>query len=549
MNQQNSCRIIEKKEIHCLSHLPYLATASNFTVGSADDIMAKLTRMQTFQETFNSKNINDDLQNTNQMISQVDFYSIKVRSLMEKLNIAQVLELIDKCFFFLNDIYFPYDIELMKSKLDNKQYQAEFSVFLSHETSFFKPLVLVTIALGRYYNGIDDKTNNALIMYSLMLIGPAIDLKLKIDSHLVVSIYTIVSYYFRSIGREADSMLYSSMAMQVAAAIGLHNKEDQWSPEEELKSRIMWVSFGASRTLSAKMGSAVIIDSSEIKRSLPSFQYHTALGHNEFYTYIRLACIGEEIYKLFYPKTLNVDLMNGLKLIIQKLSRWNLSLPESCKFDKDFNQKTQRQKRFVCSLHLNYCYCIYLLTVPLLYSLVETGERNSSGKDLDESISDLITMCLNAATMTVNIMSYCHSCGILAVYGVMDVDYINSAALSLFMAHDVLHFKHPGCQENLRKSVLLMKNIASAGNGCAWMKLDKLDNLIQTYRCIELENSPKHDQKYSPKQSPTALSDDILPNPSWYINSDVLGTINGLTEEDLDIWKRGSSTLANTKFW
>lgn len=529
---------IQSENSQCFSSLPCLVRNSSYTAGAPDSIIEKLAELQGSVAQTSMVSVKPT--------ESIDQYELIVSKLLNSLPLDRILSLIDSCHFYLNDIYFPYDIGMMKLKL-KKMYTDDHS-FILNDNTYFKPLVLATLALGRFYERIFDDSNRALLMYSLMIIGPLNGIYSKKESYLVVSVYTLASYYFRSIGQEADALLYSSLALQIAVGIGLYRHEKSKTRVEELKSRIMWVSFGAARTLSTKMGSELWMTSAQITRSLPQhIQLVPAdsvelqgIDSDEFRSYTDLVCIGELIYKVLYPKVPFDDLIGGLRTVIRQLALWNISLPSGCKFDQGYPKRTPKKRRFVCSLHLNYCFCVYLLLVPLLYGFVERILKSSNQVILDGNLLELVKLCLNSAAMTLDLISNCYNHKVLAVYGSMDLDYLCSAAISFFLG-TVLEVSTKDTQRNLQRCIQLIKRMGECGNTCAWNKLDRLEDLISSYK--------KH-KKAKVKlltTSPKALSEELtIPNQSWYIGASILGSLDGLTDTDLNLWKEGFENLSQS---
>ncbi|QPG76221.1 hypothetical protein FOA43_003607 [Brettanomyces nanus] len=548
-----------------------ITSGSILVSGSSDGIVRKLEEMQN-HHPIDSKVGNNmtPLQSSSEMKDQIDRCGSIVHNLLKSLSLEEAFQLIDQCHFFLNDIYFPYDVNLMKLKL-RRAYRpvSNFAPFLQQEDSYFKPLVLLTFALGKRYFGESNDIIQSLLSYSLLLVTPVTKLKQKKDSYLLVSVYTMASFYFRSINLEEDSIMYSNLSLQYAAHLKLHEFEKLELFEGELKSRIMWVCFGSNRTLSAKMGNPFILSSQQISRPLPHLISYDEdgtmisdinLGHDmcpnesEFRAYIDLTCIAEEICKVIYSNSSSATLTSNLGNIIQRLISWNSTLPDNYRFDRTFNGREKKHKRLICSLHLNYCFCIHLTTIPILYSLVEKKKYHEKALNINENLTELITICVNAAEMTVNVLLSCHKEGALAIFGVMDLDYIYSSSLSFFMCGDVLGLQYVQNRRLLDSCLFLLKEMAKSGNECAQAKYDRLQDLIETYRkqnpkaTVKIEPGPGGDQILSGTAhiQPLGLQDEyetLVPESSWFMDPRIVETFQGLTDDDLDIWENGYRNL------
>ncbi|VEU23386.1 DEKNAAC104541 [Brettanomyces naardenensis] len=537
---------------------------SSFDSGSSDGIVSKLAELENHHIHSETGIKPSPLQSSSEMKDEIDTCGNKVHHLMRLLTLEDAFELIDRCHFFLNDLYFPYDVSLMKLKL-KRSYRpvTHFSAFLQKENTYFKPLVLLTIALGKRYAGESSEISQSLLHYALLLVTPVINLRARSDNYLLISVYTMASFYFRSISLENDAVMYSNLALQFAAHIRLNNYDEGSVFEQETKSRIMWVCFGTNRTLSAKMGTPFILISNEIQRKLPKLISYdedgTLMGgmapssercpnEEEFRSYIELTCIAEEICKVVYNNNTSSTLTSDLGKIIQRLILWNSSLPENYRFDRTFNARDKKHKRLICSLHLNYCFCIHLTTIPIMYSLVERKKNFPDQQlDLNENLSELVTICVNAAEMTVNILMSCHKVGALAVFGVMDLDYIYSASLSFFMCGDVLGIQQVENKRLLDSCLFLFKQMAKSGNKSAISRGQRLQDLIDTYRKQDAVKDTQNLVIDSASNDETFLfsqeENDLVPDSAWLMDPSVADAFQGLADADLNIWEGGYKNL------
>ncbi|KAF6014383.1 hypothetical protein HII13_000728 [Brettanomyces bruxellensis] len=561
-----------------------------YVSGSSDGIVTKLAEMQHPHMNLGVRVAPDTLQSSSEMKDEIDNCGQMLQHLMKSLTLKDALRLIDQCHFYLNDIYFPYDVRLLKLKLQ-RYYRpvTHFTSFLQEEKTYFKPLVLLTIALGKRYFGESDNMTQSLVSYSLMLISPIVNLRSQSENYLVVSVYTMASFYFRSMNLEDDAIMYSNLALQFAMHINLHHFKRENKLQEEIKSRVMWVSFGTNRTLSAKMGNPFILSAKQITRPLPKIISYDEEGNiipredgyslqdrcpneEDFQFYIRLTRVAEQICKVIYSQKSPQNLMSNLEDIIQKLISWNSTLPENYRFDKTSITKDSKKRRLICSLHLNYCFCIHLTTIPVLYSFVEQKKKaQDQVPAINQNLTELITICINAAEMTVNILMDLNKERSLALFGVMDLDYLYSAALAFFMCGDVLSIRTAENKKSLGSCLLLLGEMSGNGNDSAKMKYQRLLDLINTYR----KQNPKPKQKIEtdPTTESSIVLDDMAntddpdianapgsPPPlgdesrtlenARFMDGSVLETFQGLTDSDLNIWEDGYRNLQQVdSYW
>lgn len=540
---------------------PNMASDSSFVSGSSDGIVSELAAMQDHKIHVNTSVLPDTLESSMQMKQELQCYGSQCQQLMSELTLKDAYELIDKCHFFLNDIYFPYDVHLMKRKL-NHQYSetTRFSRFLIDDRTYFKPLTLLTFALGERYFGKMADVIKPLVLYALLLVTPVINLRSKSDNYLIVSIYTMASFYFRAINKENDAIMYSNLSLQFAAHIKLQLSEELDPFTKEMKARVMWISFGTNRTLSAKMGCPFTLSSSQITRELPALVSYNEDGsivpetadtnpdkfpnREDFKSYIDLTGVAEHICRVIYSKKSPENLISELRNIIQLLISWNQSLPQHYKMEDAMENRTIKQRRLVSSLHLNYCFCIHLTTIPILYSLVEQKKKYpTKNLDINANLTELITICINSAEMTINILMNCHKDHSIATFGVMDLDYIYSAALSFFMCGDVLDIKAQDNRALLDSCLFLIKEMSMAGNLYAKKEYDKLAYLIEAYRRQNSTVEQIEQVKTANENDASTGDNSTTSNNLWVMDTSVLDTLQGLTDEDLGIWEDGYKNL------
>ncbi|ODV84744.1 hypothetical protein CANARDRAFT_181463, partial [[Candida] arabinofermentans NRRL YB-2248] len=109
-------------------------------------------------------------------------------------------------------------------------------------------------------------------------------------------------------------------------------------------------------------------------------------------------------------------------------------------------------------------------------------KRESDEFEITGNLSDLLAICINSAQMTVCILISCLNDGILAMFGVMDLDYIYSASLTFFMCGDILNFQFAECGKLLDSCLSIMNQLAQKGNSVAKLKYERLLHLIKRYR-------------------------------------------------------------------
>lgn len=563
-----------------------------YVSGSSDGIVKKLAEMQRPHENLGVRVAPDTLQSSSEMKEEIDNCGQKLQHLMRNLTLKDALRLIDQCHFYLNDIYFPYDVNLLKLKLQ-RYYKpvTHFTSFLQEEKTYFKPLVFLTIALGKRYFGESDDMTQSLVSYSLMLVSPIINLRAQSENYLVVSVYTMASFYFRSMNLEDDAIMYSNLALQFATHINLYRIKREDKLQDEIKSRVMWVSFGTNRTLSAKMGNPFILSAKQITRPLPkmiSYDEEENIiprqdgysledrcpNEEDFQFYIQLTCVAEQICRVIYSQKSPENLMSNLENIIQKLISWNSTLPENYQFDETSNINDRKRKRLICSLHLNYCFCIHLTTIPVLYSFVEQKKKSQDQIPMiNQNLTELITICINAAEMTVNILMDLNKEKSLALFGVMDLDYLYSAALAFFMCGDVLCLRTVENKKSLGSCLYLLGEMSRYGNESAKLKYQRLLDLINTYRKQNFKpKEPIETESTAAAENPIPLEDltnpnvaDILDTPgsppplgdearplynAKFMDGSVLETFQGLTDSDLNIWEEGYKNLQQVdSYW
>ncbi|GME82636.1 unnamed protein product [Ambrosiozyma monospora] len=489
--------------------------ADRFVSVSSDIIVSKLAQMQAqldhtdlHHAIQNGRIVNNIVGaykgNDNKRCLYLQFRDCeyRVNQFLKHLDLQTAFGLVEICHFYLNDVYFPYDIHLMKLKI-RKFYRPVicFEKFLEDDDTLFKPLLLMTFALGKRYKGEvkSDSIIDDLLHYSLWFVNPIINIKKHPLNYLIVAVYTITSLYFRSRSMDDDAVLYSNFGLQFATHLKLHEAEPGPTDNKEmqLKSRIIWTCYGINRTTSAKMGDPHLLSFDDITRDYPTLQSYDDDGKlistasseddynsqsSEFKYYVELTHVAEDIYNVVYSNYTPYTLTTMLGGIIQKLIQWNASLPQSFRLENNINETNLKRKRLVCSLHLNYCFSIHLTTIPVIYNLVEKQKRAVEPVEINEKIYELVIICMNAAQMTVSILDSCLNDGMLAVFGVMDLDYIYSAALTFFMCGDVLKILTPDCNRLLDSCMFMLNEMSKGGNSTATIKYKNMQELISNSR-------------------------------------------------------------------
>ncbi|KAG7926752.1 hypothetical protein KL925_003037 [Ogataea polymorpha] len=455
----------------------------------------------------------------------------RVLDYLESLTFQEAMFLVDRSHFFLNEIYFPYDVDLLKARLSQTYDPSRrFSNLEDHSSTQFRALCFVVMALGTKYTRSSDPITGYLLSSALTLVLPCTQMKNEPENYVAVATLTLASLFFRSLGRDDDCMLYSNMAIQLASHIGLNKNEPAHMQQEaDIRARVFWVSYGLNKTLAAKMGEPSLLQSKDISCPLPQMlckDVPNTTAAAQFATYIKLSAISEDIFRAIYRLGKTSDWTETLGGIIQQLVRWNETLPRELQLQYIVTSDDLKHKRLVCSLHLNRCFCIHLTTIPFLYSLVEMKKTDPDFK-ISTDLCELLTICLNAAQMTVYIANSCANEGMLATYGVMDLDYIYSACLTFFICGDVLQFNTDECSRFLDSSLAIVAKMASEGNKDATVKHTKVQNLLASYR-------PQLPDVSSPGLDLASLD---VPDTLWTQNP--IETFQALAGHDLNIWEYG----------
>jgi len=571
-NHQYEARNFESEPIN-LSEFQSEIYDVDFSSESADGIITKLAELNS-SESERRQIKSDILKSSNEMKQEINKCDEKVQSMIRKLTLQEALDLIDQCHFYLNDIYFPYDVSLMKERLCRAfRPVTRLQTFLQQEKTYFKPLVLLTFALGKQYIGHSGNDCDCLTSYSLLLVSPITKLKERQENYLLVSIFTMAGFYFRSVGREDDSILYSNLALQFASQINLYKPDNSTDlAEQELKSRILWICFGANRTLSAKMGNQFILDSSKIQRPLPIFtSYHntnhpislnnTQFIRDAFRFYIELTFIAEDICKVIYTKNYPKGLTKNLKSIIHHLIAWSSKLPEELRIKGASMILDKKRRRLVFSLNLNYCFCIHLSIIPILYG-VEKQRKVSKilSSDLAKGVTDLINVCINSAEMTLKILQGCQEAGILANFGVMDLDYAYAGALTFLLCGKILGIEKKRTSNLLDRNLKLLKGMASKGNIAAVQRLQRLDNLMTAGKkkklCAKITKRTKPRANFSSTsvlgegvEMRKELSSNLDKKYEVEIEKNLLQNFEGVSPGDLHLWEDGYKDAQRDDFY
>lgn len=421
--------------------------------------------------------------------------------LMKNMTLDEAFKLVDQCHFFLNDIYFPYDIHLLKQEL-TEIYQAtdNFSSFLQSNNTLFKPFVLICLALGKRYFGESRKILRPIFDYSFMILSSMRDLRARNDGYIIVACYTLASLYFRTICEEEEALLYSNISIQFAVHLHL-----QLEDIDDMRSRVMWVALGANRSLAINIGEPTPLSFRAVRCHLPT----AVVG--EFSYYIDLMRIMEEICNMTDPS------MEHLPQVIHHLLTWNANLPHKYVLG---NITDKKERRLLCSIHLGYCLSIYLSIFPIVYTLVE---NKKVGKEVTMN-ENLISVCMNAAEMTIHILNDCYKEETLAIFGILDLSELHCASLVFFTCGNILKIKPERNAELLRTSLFLMEQFAKVGNENAQKKYKDMQYLIKSYRGNEEECAEAKKNQL----------------PAFELEpQDIMSEFDGLTDEDIGMWVEG----------
>lgn len=600
----------------------YKETINNLNIKDEDSLVYKKRKL--------TKNQNNEFLNTptpnNIKIADHD----KIDLYFKEINLNYCLECISMAYFFLHDVLCPFGLQVLRKKIieffiytNNNNIQITKENFMK-ELGYWKPLALIIFAIGGRYNELNFVKTDDLILYSMEYLFPLNDIKSSNipDKYLIVSCFSSMSLYFRSISKDYDAVFYSNLSLQVGTHLRLHfqdgngdievfdnmnNNDNNKLYETEIKSRIWWCSYAINRSIGAKMGDPLLVSSmSEITRPFPTminydditgeiikntqekYGYERFPTQEDFKKYLDLSTISQQICNEFNAKlkastavsatgstttntipandinnksknTTTSSLTINLENIIQRLINWTKDLPNNLKVDSCFrpmNLKNRKNRRLVCSIHLNYGYCIYLTTIPIFYTLLEKNRSTSnlinstnnnsilndkekliSNLNIPKNVSELLNISLNAVKLMVNLLVSCYNEKMLAMFGVLDLDYLYSAGLTFFMSK-LLKLDYPESDELLNTCLYLINEMMKRGNHIAISKYETLKNLIdgvnmnfstkkvlnrldlslsnKEYRTIDdgQFNIPNISPKFTPSNFAEYISNETVTSPS-----------------------------------
>ncbi|OWB84028.1 hypothetical protein B5S33_g2665 [[Candida] boidinii] len=550
-----------------------------------DQLESQQAEIDKYKETINNLNINDGgntvskkrkltIENHDELLNNPKNMKIadhnKIDLYFKEISLNYCLECISMTYFFLHDVLCPFGVQVLRKKIikffiytSNNNVEITKENFMGN-LGYWKPLALIIFAIGGRYNELNFVKTDDLILYSMEYLFPLTDIKSSNnpENYLIVSCFSLMSLYFRSISKDFDAVFYSNLSLQVGTHLRLHFQDDNGDLnvfdnmnnndnnkiyETEIKSRVWWCSYAINRSIGAKMGDPLLVTSiSEITRPFPTMinyddntgevikNTQEKYGHERFPTqedfkkYLDLSTISQQICNEFNAKfkssatgaatgfstsTMAIDndinnksrtnstssLTINLENIIQRLINWTKDLPNNLKVDSCFrplNLKNRKNRRLTCSIHLNYGYCIYLTTIPIFYTLLEKNRstcniinktnNNSilndnkkiiSNLNIPKNVSELLTVSLNAVKLMVNLLVSCYNEKMLAMFGVLDLDYLYSAGLTFFMSK-LLKLDYPECDELLNTCLYLINEMMKRGNHIATSKYETLKNLI-----------------------------------------------------------------------
>ncbi|CUM66613.1 uncharacterized protein PRCAT00004284001 [Priceomyces carsonii] len=490
---------------------PSTNDSTNFTkvkdrhleAGSSDIVISKLAEMQHINVS-----ANDNFSNLyNNKLPQKH---ISNKEGIKSMSLSYAEEMVSYAHFYLASVNLPFEEGYIRAKL-RQFYSNGHWEFLSDE--YWKPLIYVLLALGQHYIGIrSDLAEGELCKedklvpetYPLFWAGLSEIFPLRnVYNDKIVIILILAAYYFRSINEDQNAVMYSTLAMQVSIQLNLHlQPEDNAYSEEdvEIRKRIFWSAFTTNRFLCAKLGHPTLLDASDITVSYPKMvsfddgicKKITFPDAEDMKSFLELAKIAEDIVNVVYKKRSlsgklagdDGGLLASVDIIIRRLIDWNENLPSNFRLKLDERKHGDgRMKRLKCSLHLNYCYQIHLATVAVLYQLVHekahAEDSSFSLANISLNILTMLTICINAAQLTTNIMITCFKETTIAVFGVVDVDYVFSASLTFSLSKFLGMSDEGNIQNSLNSCLDILQELSRKGNSNATAKFSKIRLFIQ----------------------------------------------------------------------
>lgn len=430
---------------------------------------------------------------------------------INSVTLEEAEKLVDFVHFYLSSVNLPFEFEYIIKKL------REFHL-LGHwifpDDEYWKPLIYLLLALGQHYEGVrtdivdsdnSGERNSDTGRFPFFFAGLSDIFPLNsFQNEKVVIILVLAAYYFRSVNNDLDAILYSSIAMDVSIQLNLHinpSKGIYLDEEVEFRSRIFWTAYTTNRFLSAKLGHPISYDTSEITVNYPKMLYFEGdecsnikfPNAKDLKYYIELSKIAEEIVTVIYKKKSNSYLSAGsgkflesVHMIILKLIHWNESLPTNFRLRlNESNWKYKKENRLKCSIHLNYCYQVHLATVAVLFQLFHektTAQQESQEFNLGNLSPDkstMLTICVNAAQLSTNILVTLLGNSSIAVFGVVDIDYVYSAALTFSLANFLGISEVNDIQKPFNSCLSILKQLSEKGNQNATDKYEKIKLLVE----------------------------------------------------------------------
>ncbi|CCE82367.1 Piso0_002090 [Millerozyma farinosa CBS 7064] len=489
---------------------------SSLESGSSDMLIHKMAEMQHIK--LSNKGIDSSKSN----LKLPPKRNIPREDGINSVTLEEAEKLVEFVHFYLSSVNLPFEFEYIVKKLRDFHSRGHWKF---PDDEYWKPLIYLLLALGQHYQGIrtdivdnDDSSEKGAGTGTFPFFSVGLSDIFPLNSfqnEKVVIILVLAAYYFRSVNNDLDAILYSSIAMDVSIQLNLHINPSKgaYSDEEvEFRSRIFWTAYTTNRFLSAKLGHPISYDTSEITANYPKMLYFEGNecssikfpNSEDLKYYIELSKIAEEIVTVIYKKKSNTytssagsgKLLESVHRIILKLIRWNESLPSNFRLRlNESNWKYKKDNRLKCSIHLNYCYQVHLATVAVLFQLFHEKTRaqqesqifNLSDLSLDKST--MLTICVNAAQLSTNILVTLLGNSSIAVFGVVDIDYVHSAALTFSLANFLGINEVNDIQKPFNSCLSILKQLSEKGNQNATDKYQKIKLFVEGLNKKNRKNS------------------------------------------------------------
>lgn len=481
--------------------------------GSSDFIITKLARIQDID-------VVDDLLHRNE--KNVPGLKPGVSKAEIVLPVSFCKDMIDNVHFFLASINLPFEMEEILSKL-NLFSEGDYITFADELDQDWMPLLLVLIGLGQHYsgNGFQKISNCAPNMegsdnsqsrrlYFWIGLSQILPCRREInEQHIIILI--LATYYFRAVNEDDFAILYSAMAIEMSVRLGIHEESKEASfaiTYLERRRRIWWAAYTTNRFLCAKLGHPTSLDVNQISTEYPNMTIFNANGEvkrilfpdaEDMRFYIDLAKIAEDIVNVIYQKRKDSKyrkmasskagssgLVKSVISIISRLIKWNELLPTNLRLSLDEKEKEDiKERRLKFSVHLSYCYQIHLASIPVLYQLFyEKTVSAQSGNAFELSNASTntlsaLTICVNAAQLTTEIMWICFRQMMIAAFGVVDPEYTFSAAVTLVLAKNLGLDDRSDIDKSLNSCLRILEELSKMGNHIAQEKLSKINLFIK----------------------------------------------------------------------